>query len=88
MSDEEKPDSPEKPRTINCDYLARVEGEGAMRISGSSRSNLSAERTSLNFLQRLSGVATLTRAFVDAAGAHPARILDTRNTTPGWRLLQ
>ncbi|MGI9241072.1 MAG: carboxylating nicotinate-nucleotide diphosphorylase [Verrucomicrobiales bacterium] len=63
-------------------------GEEAMLISGSSRSILSAERTSLNFLQRLSGVATLTRSFVEAAGAHPARILDTRKTTPGWRLLQ
>ncbi len=63
-------------------------GEVAMVISGSSRSILSAERTALNFLQRLSGVATLTRAFVDAVGDHRARILDTRKTTPGWRLLQ
>ena len=63
-------------------------GEVAMVISGSSRSILSAERTALNFLQRLSGIATLTRAFVDAVGDHPARILDTRKTTPGWRLLE
>lgn len=63
-------------------------GEVAMVISGSSRSILSAERTALNFLQRLSGIATLTRAFVDAVGDHRARILDTRKTTPGWRLLE
>ena len=63
-------------------------GEVAVEIAGSSRSILSAERTALNFLQRLSGVATLTRAFVRAAGDHQARILDTRKTTPGWRLLQ
>jgi nicotinate-nucleotide pyrophosphorylase (carboxylating) len=63
-------------------------GEVAMVVSGSSRSILSAERTALNFLQRLSGVATLTRAFVKAAGDNPARILDTRKTTPGWRLLE
>ncbi len=63
-------------------------GEVAMQITGKSRSVLSAERVALNFLQRLSGVATLTRAFVDAAGDHKARILDTRKTTPGWRLLE
>lgn len=63
-------------------------GEVAMQIAGRSRSILSAERTALNFLQRLSGVATLTRSFVEAAGNHRARILDTRKTTPGWRLLQ
>ncbi|MFT4547288.1 MAG: nicotinate-nucleotide pyrophosphorylase (carboxylating) [Verrucomicrobiales bacterium] len=63
-------------------------GEVAIEISGRSRSILSAERIALNFLQRLSGVATLTRSFVDAAGNHKARILDTRKTTPGWRLLE
>ena len=59
-------------------------GEVAMEIAGKSRSILSAERVALHFLQRLSGVATLTRAFVDAAGDHKARILDTRKTTPGY----
>ena len=63
-------------------------GEVAMRVAGRSRSILSAERVALNFLQRLSGVATLTRSFVEAAGDHKARILDTRKTTPGWRLLE
>jgi nicotinate-nucleotide pyrophosphorylase (carboxylating) len=56
--------------------------------SGPMRSLLSAERTALNFLQRLSGVATQTRRFVDAAAGLPCRVLDTRKTTPGWRLLE
>lgn len=57
-------------------------------INGPLRSILAAERTALNFLQHLSGVATLTRQFVDAAAGYPARILDTRKTIPGWRLLE
>ena len=57
-------------------------------IAGPLRSILAAERTALNFLQRLSGVATLTRAYADAAAGTRAKILDTRKTTPGWRLLE
>ncbi len=57
-------------------------------VSGSLRSILAAERTALNFLQRLSGIATLTRKFVDAITGTRATILDTRKTTPGWRLLE
>jgi nicotinate-nucleotide pyrophosphorylase (carboxylating) len=49
---------------------------------------LAAERTALNFLQRLTGIATLTRRYVDAVAGLPAKILDTRKTTPGWRLLE
>ena len=49
---------------------------------------LSAERVLLNFLQRLSGIATLTRRYVDAVAGTPATILDTRKTTPGWRTLE
>jgi len=49
---------------------------------------LAAERTALNFLQRLSGVASLTKKFVDAAAGTSAKVLDTRKTTPGWRLLE
>lgn len=49
---------------------------------------LSGERTALNFLQRLSGIATLTRAYVDTVARYPARVLDTRKTTPGWRVLE
>lgn len=57
-------------------------------LEGSMRSILIAERTALNFLQRLSGVATLTRQFVDAVAGLQVKILDTRKTTPGWRLLE
>lgn len=57
-------------------------------VEGSMRSILTAERTALNFLQRLSGVATLTRQYVDAVAGLPVKILDTRKTTPGWRLLE
>jgi nicotinate-nucleotide pyrophosphorylase (carboxylating) len=56
-------------------------------IEGPARSLLMAERTALNFLQRLSGTASLTRAFVDAAGGR-VRIVDTRKTTPGLRTLE
>src|SRR5262249_46048149 len=49
---------------------------------------LSAERTALNFLQHLSGVATLTRRYVDKVAGLPTQILDTRKTLPGWRLLE
>lgn len=55
-------------------------------ISGSMRSILAAERTALNFLQHLSGVATVTRQYVDATAGR-SKILDTRKTIPGWRLL-
>ena len=57
-------------------------------IAGSLSEILAAERTALNFLQRLSGIATLTRRYVEAAAGFPAKILDTRKTTPGWRLLE
>ena len=57
-------------------------------IQGPARGVLAAERTLLNFLQRLSGVATLTRRFVDAIQGTRARVLDTRKTTPGWRRLE
>ena len=60
-------------------------GDTLLKISGSSRAILSAERVALNFVQRLSGVATLTAQFVDAVRGTPAQILDTRKTTPGWR---
>ncbi len=59
-----------------------------IRIKGAARSILTAERTALNFLQRLSGTATLTARYVDAVAGTRARILDTRKTTPGYRLLE
>ena len=60
-------------------------GATVMEIRGRARSILTAERVALNFLQRLSGIATLTHQFVEAAGAHGAKIHDTRKTTPGLR---
>jgi len=57
-------------------------------LSGSMRGVLAAERTALNFLQHLSGIATLTRLYVDAVSGLPCKILDTRKTIPGWRLLE
>ncbi len=63
-------------------------GSVVLEVEGNMRALLAAERTALNFLQRLSGVATLTRAFVDAVAGTRARILDTRKTTPGLRSLE
>jgi len=60
-------------------------GALVLTATGATRALLAAERTALNFLQRLSGVATLTRRFVDAVGGTKALILDTRKTTPGLR---
>ncbi len=57
-------------------------------VAGNARSLLAAERVALNFLQRLSGVATVTRAFVDALPAGRAMVVDTRKTTPGMRVLE
>ncbi|HTY88753.1 MAG TPA: carboxylating nicotinate-nucleotide diphosphorylase [Candidatus Acidoferrum sp.] len=56
-----------------------------LRISGPARALLSAERVALNFVQRLSGIATLTARFVAAVKGTRTQILDTRKTTPGWR---
>jgi nicotinate-nucleotide pyrophosphorylase (carboxylating) len=57
-------------------------------LRGPGRAVLTGERTALNFLQRLSGIATLTRRFVDAVQGTGVRILDTRKTTPGWRTIE
>jgi nicotinate-nucleotide pyrophosphorylase (carboxylating) len=63
-------------------------GQTVLEISGPVRPILTAERVALNFLQRLSAVATLTRRFVDAIAGTSAVILDTRKTTPGLRILE
>lgn len=57
-------------------------------LAGDARTLLSGERVALNFLQRMSGVATLTRRYVEAIAGHKARLVDTRKTTPGLRLLE
>jgi nicotinate-nucleotide pyrophosphorylase (carboxylating) len=57
-------------------------------ISGPMRAILTGERVALNFVQRLSGVASMTRRFVDEVAGLPCKVLDTRKTTPGWRALE
>jgi nicotinate-nucleotide pyrophosphorylase (carboxylating) len=57
-------------------------------VHGRARPILAAERTALNFIQRLSGIASVTRRFADAVRGTKAVILDTRKTTPGWRVLE
>lgn len=75
--------------TAACADGDRVEaGRELLRIEGPTRAILTGERTALNFLQRLSGVSTLTARCVDAISGTSAQILDTRKTTPGWRLLE
>jgi len=63
-------------------------GAAIATVSGSAASVMTAERTALNFLMRLSGVATLTREYVNAIAGTGATILDTRKTTPGLRILE
>jgi nicotinate-nucleotide pyrophosphorylase (carboxylating) len=63
-------------------------GDVIIEVRGLARSILKGERVALNFLQRLCGIATLTREFVNAIGNHSAKILDTRKTTPGLRALE
>lgn len=76
---------------IRCDAedgATLQRGDCVLRISGHARGILAAERTALNFLQHLSGIATLTRRYVDCVRDTKAAILDTRKTTPGWRALE
>lgn len=84
-------------RQLNSRVVIRVDGEDGRSVdagavfavlSGSARGLLSAERVALNFLQRLSGIASLTAKFVAAVEGTGAKILDTRKTTPGWRSLE
>lgn len=63
-------------------------GARILEVQGPARAVLTAERVALNFMQRLSGVATLAAEFVDAVAGTSAKILDTRKTTPGWRELE
>jgi nicotinate-nucleotide pyrophosphorylase (carboxylating) len=70
------------------DGAAVSPGDLVLTISGAARSILTGERVALNFLQRLSGVATVTRRYVDAVAGTGARVIDTRKTTPGMRALE
>ena len=73
---------------LQRDGTSLMGGETIVEVRGAARSILTGERVALNFLQRLSGIATLTRQFVDGAGKSKAQILDTRKTTPGLRALE
>jgi nicotinate-nucleotide pyrophosphorylase (carboxylating) len=73
---------------VQPDGTALTGGETILEVRGAAGSILTAERTALNFLQRLCGIATLTRQFVEAIGKSRAKILDTRKTTPGLRALE
>lgn len=84
-------------RQLDESVTVRVDAEDGTKVSGATpvlfltgkaRSLLSAERVALNFMQRLSGIATLTRGYADAIAGTKAKILDTRKTTPGWRRLE
>ena len=84
-------------RQLDPGVTIRIEAEDGTRVpsgapvlhlTGNARGMLSAERVALNFLQHLSGIATLTAAFVALVKGTPAQILDTRKTLPGWRSLQ
>ncbi len=80
-------------RGVTCESLARdgdsaEPGDVLMRVSGPSLGILEGERTALNFVQRLSGVATHTRRFRLAVRGTHAEIVDTRKTTPAWRTLE
>jgi nicotinate-nucleotide pyrophosphorylase (carboxylating) len=63
-------------------------GSKVLTVTGPTASLLTAERTALNFIQRLSGVATQSRRYADALAGTTTRVVDTRKTTPGWRALE
>lgn len=73
---------------LTRDGEAIVQGDVVIRVNGPARSILSAERLALNFLQRMSGVATMTRRAAEALRGTPTRVLDTRKTTPGLRAFE
>jgi nicotinate-nucleotide pyrophosphorylase (carboxylating) len=73
---------------IHVDGEMVAAGETAAKVIGPTRAILAAERTALNFATHLSGIATLTRRFVDALAGTGCQVLDTRKTTPGWRALE
>jgi nicotinate-nucleotide pyrophosphorylase (carboxylating) len=73
---------------LRGDGAAVERGQAVARIGGAARPVLAAERTALNLVSRLSGVATATRALVDAIAGHNAKIVCTRKTTPGLRILE
>ncbi|MFN4260424.1 MAG: carboxylating nicotinate-nucleotide diphosphorylase [Gemmataceae bacterium] len=74
-------------QTYQTEATAIQAGDQLARVVGPLRSILTGERTALNFIQHLSGIASLTRRYVEAVAGLPCQILDTRKTLPGWRVL-
>ena len=81
-------DSSVESQVLKSDGHFLSAGEVVLQLQGSLKSLLMAERTALNFLAHLSGIATLTHQFVEAIRGFPVKLLDTRKTTPGWRMLE
>ena len=77
-----------KIRLVARDGERVKKGGVVLRLAGPTGSILTAERTALNFLQRLSGIATQARRYADAVKGTGVRVVDTRKTTPGWRALE
>jgi nicotinate-nucleotide pyrophosphorylase (carboxylating) len=75
-------------KTAKADGDQVETNETFINLEGRLAALLKAERIALNFLQRLSGIATHVRVYVDAMGDSPVRLVDTRKTTPGWRVLE
>lgn len=80
------PDVKLQPLVKDGDFVEK--GKKLLLVEGKSRALLKAERTALNLLQRLSGIASETRKFVDRIAGYNAKVVDTRKTTPGLRLLE
>ena len=83
-----KVDASIKIKILKTDGSQVKKGDYVMEIMGPARSVLTGERVALNFMQRLSGIATKTAHFVALTDGANARVLDTRKTTPGWRELE
>lgn len=77
-----------KVRLLEKDGQHMKKGAVVMEVEGSTAAILTAERTALNFLQRLSGIATQAHQYAAAVAGTGVRIVDTRKTTPGWRALE
>jgi len=75
-------------KLLSRDGVQVKKGALVLQVEGPTASILTAERTALNFLQRLSGIATQARRYADAVKGTGVRVVDTRKTTPGWRALE
>src|SRR6185369_4489992 len=77
-----------KTKSLVRDGARAKPGQAILQIEGPTASLLTAERTALNFIQRLSGIATQARRYAEAVKGTGVRVIDTRKTTPGWRALE